>query len=60
MPRWCVQPTYIKNSDPQITQITRIRNRFRNSVPQIMQINADLKKMKDQRTYKIIDPQIKK
>ena len=37
----CAQPTYIKNSDPQITQI-----------------NADLKKMKDQRTYKIIDPQI--
>jgi len=29
----CAQPTYIKNSDPQITQI-----------------NADLKKMKDQRT----------
>ena len=39
----CAQPTYIKNSNPQITQI-----------------NADLKKMKDQRTYKIIDPQIKK
>jgi len=38
----CAQPTYIKNSDPQITQI-----------------NADLKKMKDQRTtYKIIDQQI--
>ena len=27
----CAQPTYIKNSDPQITQITRIRNQFRNS-----------------------------
>lgn len=22
----CAQPTYIKNSDPQITQITRIKN----------------------------------
>ena len=39
----CAQPTYIKNSDPQITQIARIRNRFRNSDPQITQINADLK-----------------
>ena len=36
------QPTYIKNSVPQITQI-----------------NADLKKIKGQKTYKIIDPQIK-
>ena len=37
----CAQPTYIKNSDPQITQITRIRNRLRNSDPQITQIFAD-------------------
>ena len=37
----CAQPMYIKNSDPQITQI-----------------NADLKKNKGQKTYKIIDPQI--
>ena len=22
----CAQPTYVKNSDPQITQITRIKN----------------------------------
>ena len=27
----CAQPTYIKNLDPQITQITRIRNQLRNS-----------------------------
>ena len=33
----CAQPTYIKNSDPQITQI-----------------NADLKKMKDQRQIPIV------
>ena len=37
----CAQPTYLKNSVPQITQI-----------------NADLKKIKGQKTYKIIDPQI--
>ena len=34
----CAQPTYIKNSDPQITQVTRIRNQLRNSDPQITQI----------------------
>ena len=56
----CAQATYIKNSGPQITQITRIRNQLENSGPQITpvrssgatgqaQINADLKKIKDQR-----------
>ena len=40
----CAQPTYIKNSDPQITPV-------RSSGPTGQaQINADLKKMKDQRT----------